>query len=80
MRDRLADVTPQLPPEVTAPNFEDLKDRGFTLIAALTWKLDSPPNYAILNRLAEELEHEPGICSSRGNFVRQCYPGHGGRM
>ena len=35
VRDRLADVTPQLPPEVIAPNFEDIKDRGYTLIAAL---------------------------------------------
>ncbi len=59
VRDRLTDVTPQLPPEVIAPNLEDLKQgRGYTLIVALTWKLDSPPNYAILNRLAEELEQQ----------------------
>ncbi len=57
VRDRLADVTPQLPPEVIAPNLEDINDgRGYTLITALTWELDSSPNYAILNRLAEELE------------------------
>ncbi len=58
VRDRLADVTPQLPPEVIAPNFEDLKYRGSTLIAALTWELDSTPNYAILKRLAKELEQQ----------------------
>ena len=58
VRDRLADVTSQLPPEIIAPNLEDINDRGYTLIAALTWELDSPPNYAILNRLAEELEQQ----------------------
>ncbi len=59
VRDRLADVTPQLPPAVVAPNLEDIYEgRGYTLIAALTWELDSPPNYAILNRLSEELEQQ----------------------
>ncbi len=59
VRDRLADVTPQLPPEVIAPNLEDLNDgRGYTLIVALTWKLDFSANYAILNRLAEELKQQ----------------------
>ena len=58
VRDRLADITPQLPPEVIAPVFEDFKNRGYTLIAALTWELDSPPNYAILNRLAKEFEQQ----------------------
>ena len=59
VRDQLADVTPQLPPEVIAPNLEHLNDgRGYTLIVALTWKLDFPPNYAILNRLSEELEQQ----------------------
>ncbi len=59
VRDRLADVTPQLPPEVVAPNFEDINDgRGYTLIVALTWELDSSPNYAILSRISEELEQQ----------------------
>ncbi len=59
VRDRLADVTPQLPPEAVAPNLEDLNDgRGYTLITALTWELDSTPNYAILKRRAEELEQQ----------------------
>ena len=59
VRDRLVDVAPQLPSTVTVPYLEDINDgRGYTLISALTWKLDSPPNYAILNRLAEELEQQ----------------------
>ena len=57
VRDRLADITPQLPSKVIAPYLEDINDgRGYTLIVALTWELDFSPNYAILNRLAEELE------------------------
>ncbi len=59
VRDRLADVTPQLPPGILAPNLEDINEgRGYTLIVALTWELDSSPNYAILKRLAEELEQQ----------------------
>ena len=59
VRDRLADVTPQLPPEVIAPNLEDINDgRGYTLISALTWELDSTPNYAILKRIAKELKNQ----------------------
>ena len=59
VRDRLADITPQLPPEVIAPYLEDINDgRGYTLITALTWQLDSTPNYAILKRRTEELEQQ----------------------
>ncbi|MDJ0677050.1 MAG: efflux RND transporter permease subunit [Calothrix sp. MO_167.B42] len=59
VRDRLSDITPQLPSEVIAPNFEDTNDgRGYTLIVALTWEMDSPANYAILKRIAEELEQQ----------------------
>ncbi len=59
VRDHLDDITPQLPPGVLDPQYEDLKNgRGYTLIAALTWELDSAPNYAILKRLAKELEQQ----------------------
>ena len=59
VRDRLADVTPQLPSGVLTPKYEDINDgRAYTLIVAITWDLDSPPNYAILERLAEELEQQ----------------------
>ena len=37
VRDRLADVTPQLPPEVLAPKYEEINNRAYTLIVALTW-------------------------------------------
>ena len=56
VRDHLADITPQLPPGVLAPKYEEISQRAYTLIVALTWDNESPTNYAILNRLAEELE------------------------
>ncbi|ABW31633.1 efflux RND transporter permease subunit [Acaryochloris marina] len=59
IRDRIADITPQLPSGVLAPKYEDMNDgRGYTLIVALTWELDTPPNYAILNRLSENLKQQ----------------------
>ena len=58
VRDRLADITPQLPPGVLAPKYEEISQRAYTLIVALTWDNEPPVNYAILNRLAEELEQQ----------------------
>jgi multidrug efflux pump len=58
IRDKLADVIPQLPPGALEPEYEEIDTRAYTLITALTWELDSPVNYAILNRLAEELESQ----------------------
>ena len=59
MRDRIADIIPQLPSGVLGPKYEDIEiSRAYTLIVALTWELDSPPEYGILNRIAEELEQQ----------------------
>ena len=58
VRDRLADVTPQLPPGVLTPKYEEINQRAYTLMVALTWDLDSPANYAILRRIAEELKEQ----------------------
>ena len=59
VRDRLSDITPELPSGVLAPNLEDVNvGRGYTLIVALTWEMDYPANYAILKRIAEELEQQ----------------------
>lgn len=56
VRDKLDDVTPQLPAGASHPEFEEPETSAFTLIAALTWNLDPPANYAILKRLVQELE------------------------
>ena len=59
VRDRIADIIPQLPSGVLGPKYEDIEiSRAYTLMVALTWELDSPPEYGILNRIAEELEQQ----------------------
>lgn len=58
VRDRVADVTPQLPLGAIAPEFEIVQIKANSLIVALTWDLDQPTNYAILRRLSEDLEDQ----------------------
>ena len=58
VRDRLADVTPQLPQGVLAPEYQEVSQRAYTLIVAITWNLEPPANYAVLRRLAEDLQNE----------------------
>ena len=57
LRDRLADVTPKLPPEALEPEYKEVTPAN-TLIVALTWDLETPVNYAILRRQAKSLESE----------------------
>ncbi len=56
IRNSVADVTSQLPPDALEPSFEEIEVRAKALIVALTWELDSETNYAIMRRLSEELE------------------------
>ena len=58
VRDKLNDVEAKLPKGALKPEFneKDAVVAAYTLIAALTWELDTPVTYAILRRLAEELE------------------------
>ena len=56
VRDRLGDIAPQLPPGVSAPQYEELHVKSETLIVALTWELETPTNPAILRRLSEQLK------------------------
>ena len=55
VRDRLADVALQLPPGASEPKYKAINPRAYVLIVALTWELDDPPSYGILQRKAEEL-------------------------
>ncbi len=57
VRDRLADVAPQLPENALEPEYTDYSAAN-TLIVGLTWDLDTPVNYGILHRHAKELESE----------------------
>ena len=56
IRDRIDDATPKLPAGAEEPEFEKLKISAYALIVAITWDTESPPNYAILRRYAEELD------------------------
>ncbi|MEL6929381.1 MAG: efflux RND transporter permease subunit, partial [Cyanobacteria bacterium J06600_6] len=58
VRDRLADVAPQLPPETSEPEYKKVSQTAYTFIVGLSWNLDSPPNYAILRRSAKQLQNE----------------------
>ncbi len=57
VRDRLADVKAKLPPDALEPEYVESKSAN-TLIAALTWNLESPVNYGILRRWTQELEDQ----------------------
>lgn len=56
VRDKLDDAHALLPSGALEPEFEKQEVRAYALIAALTWRYDGPPNYAVLRRLAEQLE------------------------
>ena len=58
IRDRLDDVTSQLPEDALEPEYQDLVSRAYTLMVGLSWDFESAPNYSILRRLAEELEND----------------------
>ncbi|MDB4766790.1 efflux RND transporter permease subunit [bacterium] len=56
IRGKVEDSIALLPPEASRPEFDQLEVRAFAWIGALVWESDSPPNYAILGRFAEDLE------------------------
>ncbi len=58
VRDKINDTIPQLPSTASTPEFEESKSKANALIVALTWELDSTPNYGILSRWAQELEEQ----------------------
>ncbi|MEM9839454.1 MAG: efflux RND transporter permease subunit [Pseudomonadota bacterium] len=56
VRDALADAVPLLPDGALEPQFIDDRGYAFTVLAALVWDADSPPNALILKRTADELQ------------------------
>lgn len=58
IRDRIGQAANRLPPGATIPELDEIDTRAYALITALTWINSEPPNYAILNRVAESLEDE----------------------
>ncbi len=57
VRDKLADVEPELPEGSLPPSFEDRTSTAVTLLVGLTWESPGDPDVALLTRLAEELEN-----------------------
>lgn len=58
VRDKLGDVAPTLPDGVHPPELLDDRGYAFSIVAALRWTLDSPPNPQLMERYAERLEDQ----------------------
>ena len=58
LRDRLDDVSSQLPAGATKPQYVEIDFKAFAVLVGLTWDRDSEPNYAILTRWAKQLEEK----------------------
>jgi len=58
VRARIDDVTPKLPVDADEPIFEELPMKAFAILASLRWTKQSEANYAVLRRLAEQLEDQ----------------------
>ncbi len=57
VRDRLADAQGELPAGAAAPVFEDLTTTAATLVTAIVWRGEDPPQLDLMTRLATELEN-----------------------
>ena len=58
VRDKLSDVAPSLPEGVQTPELLDDRGYAFSIVAALHWTLDTPPNPQLMERYAERLEDQ----------------------
>ncbi len=56
VRDKLADVEPELPEQAMVPEFADRTSTAVTLLVGLTWQGEGEAPVPLLTRLAEELE------------------------
>ncbi|NEO29903.1 MAG: efflux RND transporter permease subunit [Symploca sp. SIO3C6] len=56
IRDKLSDAQVELPEGTTEPELDEIEVKAYSLITALTWEQNDPPNHAIMLRSAELLE------------------------
>lgn len=57
VREKLTEVTPQLPENASPPDYISWEGRAYAMALALVWQQpNTAPNYAIMKRQAEELE------------------------
>jgi multidrug efflux pump subunit AcrB len=58
IRDRVEDAAAELPEGAFNPEFNELDTTANALILGLSWDLDTPVNYAVIGRLANQLEDD----------------------
>ena len=58
MRDKVADIEVDLPPNASRPQFDEMDFKANAMILALKWDHPGETNYAILRRQAEELKDQ----------------------
>ena len=56
LRDKLDDVSNELPADAFKPEYVELDFKAFAMLVALTWDDETPPNYSILKRWAKQLD------------------------
>ena len=56
VRSRIEDSLPDLPPDASRPEFEELEVRAYALIMGLTWDRSDPVDRRVLRRLAIDLQ------------------------
>ncbi len=56
IRDRLSDIENELPAGALRPDFDEMDFKAFAMLIGLRWDQDSPISYAVLHRLAKQLE------------------------
>ncbi|MEM6471644.1 MAG: efflux RND transporter permease subunit, partial [Planctomycetota bacterium] len=75
VRSKLNDANAFLPDAVSQPLFDEIDVRAYAMIVALKWERDSPPNWAILRRLAKQLEDDLQAMSGTEIVDRFADPG-----
>ncbi|MEO0392528.1 MAG: efflux RND transporter permease subunit, partial [Pseudomonadota bacterium] len=56
LRDDVNAVASRLPPDAGTPELDDDRGYAYTYIGGLRWTGDTPPNYRVLKRFAEDLQ------------------------
>ncbi len=56
IRDKIDDISGELPPGAFPPEFEEMDFKAYALLVALKWDSDEPTNFSVLRRLAIELK------------------------
>lgn len=58
VRDKLSDAQPHLPPGASTPEFDDIRFQATSILISVRWESPGPTNWAILSRVAKDLQSE----------------------